>query len=63
LVESFVCVTVAAIVFGLLGIEEAGAEIEDPFGDNPNDLPVEAMCATIAKDTKALAEYALAKRG
>jgi len=47
----------------LLGIEEAGAEIEDPFGDNPNDLPVEAMCATIAKDTKALAEYALAKRG
>jgi putative membrane protein len=48
--------TVAAIAFGLLGIEEAGVEIEDPFGDDPNDLPVEAMCATIARDTMALAE-------
>ncbi len=48
--------TVAAIAFGLLGIEEAGVEIEDPFGDDPNDLPVEAMCATIARDTSALAE-------
>lgn len=48
--------TVAAIAFGLLGIEEAGVEIEDPFGDDPNDLPVEAMCATIARDTTALAE-------
>ncbi|MCI0703666.1 MAG: hypothetical protein L0241_21520, partial [Planctomycetia bacterium] len=31
---------VAAIAFGLLGIEEAGVEIEDPFGDDPNDLPL-----------------------
>lgn len=50
-------VAVAAIAFGLLGIEEAGVEIEDPFGDDPNDLPVEAMCATIARDTGALAEF------
>lgn len=48
--------TVAAIAFGLLGIEEAGVEIEDPFGDDPNDLPVEAICATIGRDTMALAE-------
>src|SRR5262245_41106739 len=33
--------TVAAIAFGLLGIEEAGVEIEDPFGDDPIDLPIE----------------------
>jgi ion channel-forming bestrophin family protein len=52
----FAIPTVAAIAFGLLGIEEAGVEIEDPFGDDPNDLPVEAMCATIARDTLALAE-------
>lgn len=43
----------AAIAFGLLGIEEAGVEIEDPFGDDPNDLPVEAICATVGKDAKA----------
>lgn len=48
--------TVAAIAFGLLGIEEAGVEIEDPFGDDPNDLPIETICATIGRDTTALAE-------
>lgn len=50
--------TAAVIAFGLLGIEEAGVEIEDPFGDDPNDLPVEAICATIGRDSKALAEAA-----
>lgn len=48
--------TTAAIAFGLLGIEEAGVEIEDPFGDDPNDLPIEAICATIGRDAKAAAE-------
>lgn len=47
---------VAAIAFGLLGIEEAGVEIEDPFGDDPNDLPLEVICATIQRDTMALAK-------
>jgi putative membrane protein len=49
---------VPAIAFGLLGIEEAGVEIEDPFGDDPNDLPIEAICATIQRDTAALADLA-----
>ena len=44
------------IAWAFLGIEEAGVEIEDPFGDDPNDLPIEAMCATIARDTMALAK-------
>ena len=47
--------TVAVVAFGMIGIEEAGNEIEDPFGTDPNDLPLEAMCATIAKDVAALA--------
>ncbi len=47
-------VAVAFIAFGLLGIEEIGVEIEDPFGTDPNDLPVDAMCATIARDVKML---------
>lgn len=38
---------VFAIGWGLLGIEEAGVEIEDPFGEDPNDLPLEAICETI----------------
>jgi putative membrane protein len=49
---------VIVIAFGLLGIEEAGVEIEDPFGDDPNDLPLENLCAVIARDTAALADMA-----
>ncbi len=45
---------VAVVSFGMLGIEEAGAEIERPFGTNPNCLPLEHICATIARDTTAL---------
>jgi len=50
--------TAAVIAFGMLGIEEAGVEIEDPFGDDPNDLPVENICSVVERDTKALAEAA-----
>jgi len=45
---------VAFITMGLLGIEEIGVEIEEPFGTDPNDLPIEAMCSTIERDVKAL---------
>lgn len=45
---------VAAIAFGLLGIEEAGVEIEDPFGTDPNDLPLESICETIEKSVREL---------
>lgn len=48
----------AAIAFGLLGIEEAGVEIEDPFGDDPNDLPIEAICATVGRDAKSASDLA-----
>lgn len=35
------------ISYVLLGIEEIGVEIENPFGTDSNDLPLEALCATI----------------
>lgn len=38
------------IAFGLTGIESAGVEIEDPFGTDPNDLPLEEFCAVIERD-------------
>src|SRR5581483_9863682 len=43
---------VAVVSLGLLGIEEAGIEIENPFGDDPNALPLEGLCETIARDTR-----------
>lgn len=47
---------VAAIAFGLLGIEEAGIEIEDPFGEDPNDLPLEDICNVVQRDARTLVE-------
>jgi putative membrane protein len=44
------------IAFGLMGIEEAGVEIENPFGDEPNDLPVDELCQLIACDTRMIAD-------
>ncbi|NJL88699.1 MAG: hypothetical protein HC916_02005 [Coleofasciculaceae cyanobacterium SM2_1_6] len=38
---------VALISFTLLGIEEIGVEIENPFGYDANDLPLDRMCATM----------------
>jgi len=40
----------AMVAFAMLGIEEAGIEIEDPFGDDPNDLPLERLCDLIRDD-------------
>jgi ion channel-forming bestrophin family protein len=38
------------IAFILLGIEEIGVEIEDPFGCDENDLPLEDFCQTVRGD-------------
>ena len=37
-------------VYAFVGIEEIGIEIEDPFGDDPNDLPVEQICQGTKSD-------------
>jgi putative membrane protein len=55
-------VAVAGVAFGLVGIEEAGVEIEDPFGTDANDLPLEEFCATVAADARALTEQPEAER-
>ena len=38
------------VAFILLGIEEIGVEIEDPFGCDANDLPLEDFCQTAERD-------------
>jgi len=51
----FAAPAIAALVaLGMMGIEEAGVEIEDPFGLEPNNLPLEQLCTTIARDTAQL---------
>lgn len=40
--------------FVLLGVEEIGTEIESPFGEDANDLPLEEICATILNNIEDL---------
>lgn len=50
LVDSLGWSTVLAtmfISFAFIGIEAIGVEIEDPFGQDPNDLPLEGICIGI----------------
>jgi putative membrane protein len=47
---------VAVVGFGMFGIEEAGVEIENPFGMQLNDLPLENICETISKDVADIAK-------
>jgi putative membrane protein len=38
----------------LLSIDEVGSEIEEPFGHDPNDLPLDLICATILRNVEEL---------
>ncbi|QJW96410.1 bestrophin family protein [Frigoriglobus tundricola] len=46
---------VAAVSFGLFGIEDAGVEIENPFEAEPNSLPLDAICETITRNVSEAA--------
>lgn len=48
------------VAFVLLGIEEIGVEIEDPFGIDDNDLPLENFCETVVKDLDSAVRSGLA---
>ena len=45
--EWFAVPVVMIVSFTLLGIEEIGIEIENPFGTDRNDLPLDAICETV----------------
>ncbi|NET72317.1 MAG: hypothetical protein F6K62_15690 [Sphaerospermopsis sp. SIO1G2] len=40
----------ALVSFTLLGIEAIGLEIENPFGYDPNDLPLDSICQTMRRN-------------
>jgi putative membrane protein len=57
LVESFGWGAVVAtflVSYVFFGIEEIGVEIEDPFGTDENDLPLERICSVIQGNLLAL---------
>ncbi|WCK52821.1 bestrophin family ion channel [Aneurinibacillus sp. Ricciae_BoGa-3] len=46
------------VSFAFLGIEEIGVEIEDPFGEDPNDLPLDDICNGIERNLLYVLEQA-----
>jgi ion channel-forming bestrophin family protein len=44
------------VAFVFFGIEEIGVEIEDPFGEDDNDLPLEQICSNIERNLQAVIE-------
>ncbi|MFB2897126.1 bestrophin family protein [Aerosakkonemataceae cyanobacterium BLCC-F50] len=42
------------ISFALFGIEEIGNEIQEPFGYDPNDIPLDQICRTIQSNIEDL---------
>ena len=48
---------VAIVSFVLLGLEEVGKELENPFMYGINDLPVDNLCHNIANDVETIANF------
>jgi putative membrane protein len=51
----FTALDVLFVAYTFFGIEEIGVEIEGPFGDDANDLPMRDICETIHNNLYALA--------
>jgi len=45
---------VAIVSFTVFGVEEIGIEIENPFSYDPNDLPLDEICATMQRNIEDL---------
>ena len=46
--------------FATMGLELLATEIEEPFGTDPNDLPLTAIGETIARDVRQILSVPLA---
>ncbi len=55
-------VIVAFIAYTFFALEALGSEIEEPFGTAPNDLALDAICATIEASVREMAGEALPPR-
>ena len=50
----FCPLTVLLVSYAFLGLDALGDEIEDPFGLDPEDLPLLALCRTIEINLREL---------
>ena len=54
---------IAFVSFTLLSIEQIGSEIEEPFGHDPNDLPLDVICNTMLRNVEELIRLAPVSTG
>jgi len=52
--NGWTALVVGLISFAVFGIEEIGIEIENPFGHDPNDLPLDDICRTMRRNIEDL---------
>ncbi len=45
-------VVVLIVAYAFLGLDAVGTQIEDPFEEDANDLPLDAICRTIERDLR-----------
>ncbi len=45
---------VSLVAFAVFGVEEIGLEIENPFGCDRNDLPLNGICQTMERNIQDL---------
>lgn len=50
-------IAVGLVSFILLGVEQIGNEIENPFGHDTNDLPIDALCESITTNVEQTLTY------
>ncbi|WP_055075468.1 bestrophin family protein [Pseudanabaena sp. 'Roaring Creek'] len=50
-------IAVGLVSFILLGVEQIGNEIENPFGHDFNDLPIDEICEGITNNVKQVISY------
>jgi putative membrane protein len=53
-VKSFTPFVTLLVSYAFFGLDSLGAEIEEPFGTDPHDLPLDAMCRTIEVNLRQL---------
>jgi putative membrane protein len=46
-------IPVLVVAYTFFGLDALGDQLEDPFGDDPNDLPLQALCRVVEREMLA----------
>jgi putative membrane protein len=58
-IDWLAAIAVGLVSFILLGVEQIGNEIENPFGHDFNDLPIDEICTSVSANVEQAIAYSL----